>query len=133
MLKIFTFKKRKDFLRVAAGFHIVTRNLVLQATRSLSEADDVWVGFTATKKIGNAVCRNKSKRRLRAVARETLKKYAIPHVDYIFIARNSTFCCDYADLCQDAVYAIKKINKNFLTVEEASSEVDGEDEDTPKD
>jgi len=133
MLKILTFKKRKDFLRVAAGFHIVTRNLVLQATRSLSETDDIWVGFTATKKIGNAVCRNKSKRRLRAVARETLPNYALPYVDYIFIARNSTFCCDYGELCQDAVYAIKKINKNFFSVEEASSEVDLQNENTPKD
>ena len=127
MPKILTFKKRKDFLRVAAGFHVVTHNLVLQATRSLCDVADIFVGFTATKKIGNAVCRNKSKRRLRAIARETLKNHAVSHVDYVFIARNSTFCCDYAELCQDAVYAIKKINKNFLSVEDASSEASLQD------
>lgn len=120
MPKILTFKKRKDFLRVAAGFYVVTHNLVLQATRSLCKTDDIWVGFTATKKIGNAVCRNKSKRRLRAVARETLVNHALPCVDYVFIARNSTFCCNYAELLQDAVYAIKKINKNFLDLEDVS-------------
>lgn len=114
MHKILTFKKRKDFLRVAAGFHVVTHNLVLQATRSLCDIDDIWVGYTATKKVGNAVCRNKSKRRLRAIAREILSDYALPHTDYVFIARNSTFCCNYAELRQDAVYAIKKINKNFI-------------------
>ena len=137
MPKILTLKKRKDFLRVAAGFHVVTHNLVLQATRSLCATDDIWVGFTATKKIGNAVCRNKSKRRLRAIAKETLQNYAVAHVDYVFIARNSTFCCNYAELCQDAVYAIKKINKNFLNLEDASDAsscdmVDLSDETTQK-
>jgi ribonuclease P protein component len=117
MPKILTFKKRKDFLRVAAGFHVVTHNLVLQATRSLCDTEDIWVGFTATKKIGNAVCRNRSKRRLRAIAREALASWAASHVDYVFIARNSTFCCDYSELLQDAIYAIKKINKNFLIPE----------------
>ena len=138
MPKILTLKKRKDFLRVAAGFYVVTRNLVLQATRSLCETDNIWVGFTATKKIGNAVCRNKSKRRLRAIARETLDSYALPHVDYVFVARNSTFCCNYADLRQDAIYAIKKINKNFLDLEDVAGStlcnmVDLPNENTQKD
>ena len=114
MAKIFTFKKRKDFLRVASGYHIVTHNMVLQSTRSLSETDDIWVGYTATKRIGNAVCRNKSKRRLRAVVREVLPKCALPNVDYVFIARNSTASCPFEELRQDTVYAIKKIHKNFV-------------------
>ena len=114
MAKIFTFKKRKDFLRVASGYHIVTHNMVLQATRSLSETDDIWVGYTATKRIGNAVCRNKSKRRLRAVVREVLPKCALPNVDYVFIARKYTASCPFEELRQDTVYAIKKIHKNFV-------------------
>jgi len=122
MAKIFTFKKRKDFLRVAAGFHVATHNMVLQAAPSLSESDDIWVGYTATKKIGNAVCRNRSKRRLRAVVREVLSLYALPHTDYIFIARNSTADCDFSELVKDTVYAIKKINKNFITNE--NSDID---------
>ena len=68
MVKIFTFKKRKDFLRVAKGAYVATHNMVLQAAPSLLETDDIWVGYTATKKIGNAVKRNKSKRRLRLCA-----------------------------------------------------------------
>ena len=113
MPKIYTFKKRKDFLRVAAGFYVVTHNLVLQAAHSVCMSENIWVGYTATKKIGNAVCRNKSKRRLRAVARCVLPDYAISNIDYVFIARNSTFCCDYKELVRDAIYAIQKINKNF--------------------
>ena len=114
MAKILTFKKRKDFLRVASGFHIATHNMVLQAAHSLSVDSSIWVGYTATKKVGNAVCRNKSKRRLRAIVREILQDYALSGVDYIFIARNSTACCSFEELKQDTIYAIKKINKNFL-------------------
>ena len=69
MTRIFTFKKRKDFLRVAASFYVATHNMVLQAALSLSQDNDFWVGYTATKKVGNAVHRNKSKRRLRAIVR----------------------------------------------------------------
>ena len=118
MVKIFTFKKRKDFLRVAQNFYIATHNMVLQAAPSLSDTDDIWVGYTATKKIGNAVIRNKSKRRLRAVCREVLKAYAQKHVDYVFIARNSTASCNFQELRRDALYALKKINKNFTATQE---------------
>ena len=120
MAKIFTFKKRKDFLRVAAQFYVATHNMVLQAAHSLSETDDIFVGYTSTKKIGNAVKRNKSRRRLRAVVREVLKDYAHPHVDYVFIARNTTVDCDFSELKKDTIYALKKINKNFLKADEKS-------------
>lgn len=115
MVKILTFKKRKDFLRVAASHFIATRNVVLQAAPSLSETNDFWVGYTATKKIGNAVCRNKSKRRLRAVVRDVFLEYALFHTDYVFVARNTTAYCNFAELKRDIIYALKKINKNFIT------------------
>ncbi|MBO5039224.1 MAG: ribonuclease P protein component [Alphaproteobacteria bacterium] len=118
MTKILTFKKRKDFLRVAQGAYVATRNMVLQAAPSLLKTDNIMVGYTATKKIGNAVTRNKSKRRLRAVVREILIKYALEGIDYVFIARNSTAACDYKELRQDTVYALKRINKNFLPQDE---------------
>lgn len=114
MKKILTFKKRKDFLRVAKGFYVPTHNLVLQATRSLSETDVIMVGYTATKKIGNAVVRNLSKRRLRAIARELLPLFAKDNIDYVFIARNSTASCDFSELRKDTSYALKKINKMFI-------------------
>lgn len=113
MTKIFTFKKRKDFLRVAQGFHVATHNMVLQAAHSLSDIPDIMVGYTATKKTGNAVMRSKSKRRLRAIVREILPKLAFPHTDYIFIARDSTAGCDFAELKKDTIYALKRINRNF--------------------
>ncbi len=114
MTKILTFKKRKDFLRVAKGFYVATHNMVLQAAHSLSDDCNYFVGYTATKKIGNAVIRNLSKRRLRAVARENLSMYGLTSVDYVFIAKKTTHSCDFSELEKDVIYAIKKINKNFI-------------------
>lgn len=120
MTKILTFKKRKDFLRVASGFHVATHNMVLQAAHSLFNDEQIRVGFTATKRIGNAVLRSRSKRRLRAVVREILIEHYIPGIDYVFIARNSTPTCNYKDLTRDTIYALKKIHKNFLKTEETT-------------
>ncbi len=126
MTKILTFKKRKDFLRVAKGFYVATHNMVLQATRSLYKKNDFFVGYTATKKIGNAVIRNLSKRRLRAVARENLIQLGLPNVDYVFIAKKTTHSCNYEELTKDVIYAIKKINKNFNQhIENNSTSIDG--------
>ena len=114
MTKILTLKKRKDFLRVAQGQYVATHNMVLQATRSLYGGDVIFVGYTATKKIGNAVIRSKSKRRLRAIVREILKDNALSNVDYVFIARKSTADCCFSELKRDVLYALKRINKEIL-------------------
>lgn len=114
MTKILTFKKRKDFLRVAQGQHVATHNMVLQATRSLFDDENIRVGYTATKKIGNAVIRSKSKRRLRAIVREVLIPNSLNHIDYVFIARTGTADCDFRELKKDTIYALKKINKIFI-------------------
>ncbi len=48
----------------------------------------IGVGFTATKKVGNAVTRNRAKRRLREAARALLPLYGAAGVDYVFVARS---------------------------------------------
>ena len=65
--------------------------------------------------IGNAVIRNKSRRRLRAIVREVLTKYASPQTDYVFIARSTTATCCFKELRRDVIYALKRINKNFIS------------------
>jgi len=108
--KLGVLKTRSEFLHVRSGKYRAFKNLVVQAnTNSGSEA--IRVGFTATKKIGNAVVRNKAKRRLRHVARELLPKHGLKGVDYVFIARNSTASTPYKNLMSDTRDALVSISK----------------------
>ena len=66
------------------------------------------VGFTASKKIGNAVARNRAKRRLRAAAREVLAQAARPGWDYVLVARpEATIARPFADLLRDIAEALR--------------------------
>jgi ribonuclease P protein component len=64
------------------------------------EADRTCVGFTATKRLGNAVTRNRAKRRLRCIARAVLPNARVGW--YVFIAKPTTLTMPYTKLLQDA-------------------------------
>jgi ribonuclease P protein component len=84
---------------------------VVQARRRAGEApgDHTGEGFTATKKIGNAVTRNRAKRRLRAAAQSLLPRLGQPGFDYVFIARNDTATCDWRRLLDDMESALLSV------------------------
>src|SRR5712691_1853929 len=90
---------RADFLRVAAGSRRAVRpGLVLQAAPyppGKGGALAVRVGFTASRKVGNAVIRNRAKRRLRAAASEVLGHDGRQGTDYVLIARAGTAARTY--------------------------------------
>ena len=71
--------------------------------------DFVRVGFTVTKKIGNAVVRNRMKRRFRALVRETFPDFAIPGADHVLIGRSSGIERDYAALAAELKRALGKL------------------------
>ena len=73
------------------------------------EDSTVRVGFTVTKKIGNAVVRNRMKRRLRALVRETFPAHAIPGADHVLIGRSSGIERDYATLAGELKRALAKV------------------------
>jgi ribonuclease P protein component len=66
------------------------------------------IGFTVTKKIGNAVVRNRMKRRFRALARETLPEHGIAGADHVLIGRAGGIERDYGALGEDLKRALRK-------------------------
>jgi len=92
-------KTRGDFLRVAAGrVRAVRPALVLQAApRPGDEGAALRVGYTASRRVGNAVARNRAKRRLRAAAASVLARQGRAGTDYVLIARAGTGARPYAE------------------------------------
>jgi ribonuclease P protein component len=69
----------------------------------------VRIGFTATKRIGNAVVRNRVRRRLKAAVAEIMPAHAVPGFDYVLIGRAGTADRPYDALCRDLVAALKRL------------------------
>ena len=100
-------KKRADFLRAARGVRRVTPSLTLETCPSPEAGDGVRVGFTATRKLGNAVTRNRAKRRLRAAAAAVLPLSGLAGNDYVLVARPGTLTRNFASLTEDLAAAVK--------------------------
>ena len=75
------------------------------------EDQTVRVGYTVTKKIGNAVVRNRMKRRFRALVRESFPDHAIPGADHVLIGRSSGIERDYSRLADELRRALAKLAK----------------------
>jgi ribonuclease P protein component len=101
-------RRRADYLRVqAAERRVALPGLLLQAASG--EAGCCRVGFTASRKVGNAVIRNRARRRLKALASEILPLHASTGHDYVLVARRDTPVRDYAALRRDLESALKKL------------------------
>jgi ribonuclease P protein component len=107
-------KVRADFLRVAAARRrAALPGLVLQAAPRPPRATRaaVGVGFTASRKVGNAVTRNRAKRRLRAAAAALLPVAGRPGTDYVLIARAGTAKRPYQELLGDLETALRRVER----------------------
>ena len=105
--KLGRLKKRSEFLYVRDGQYRAIGGVVIQMRENSDLGDEIRVGFTATKKIGGAVVRNRAKRRLRACAAELLPQYGLSGHDYVFIARDGTCQRKFEDLTADVKKALK--------------------------
>ena len=104
-----TIRVRRDFLAAAKAEKQVRRGFVLQARQRGDDAPARF-GLTATKKIGNAVIRNRIRRRLRALAVDLFPKHAHSGYDYVLIGRAQTQYRDWGALKSDLKSALKAIH-----------------------
>ena len=105
-----TIKKRIDFVKVSEkGKKFFTQGFILQKYKRdfSSKENTARVGFMITKKIGNAVERNKIKRRFRAIIKEVLNNYLKKNYDYVIIANKKSLVMNYKELKNDVVKVIK--------------------------
>jgi ribonuclease P protein component len=94
-IKVVRLKRRREFVAVAATrWRWVTPAFVLQAGPR-GDPTEIGIGFTASRRIGNAVARNRARRRLQAVVRALLPGPAEPGYDYVIVARPASLTCAF--------------------------------------
>ena len=101
--------QRKDFLRLAHAQRVHSTSFVLQSHDRKDDAP-MRIGFTCSKKVGNAVARNKAKRRLREIARWTMPQEGQAGHDYVLIGRaNVTATTNFSAMQAELSTALQKL------------------------
>ena len=105
--------ERRDFLRASRGPRVAMPGFVLQCRRRRTgEATGIRVGFTCSKKVGNAVARNRATRRLREIARLIVPDHGRDGMDYVLIGRAiETAERPFPIMLEDLRTALQKLQK----------------------
>ncbi|WP_395644617.1 ribonuclease P protein component [Terricaulis sp.] len=104
--------RRAQFLFVREGLRASRANVLIEARRR-ADSGPTGVGFTASKKVGSAVLRNRARRRLREAARPLLAEYGLPGVDYVLVARQSTPDAAWEALLDDVGNALIRLRADL--------------------
>lgn len=100
--------KRAQFLRVRGGLRVARTHVIAEA-RHREAGGAIGVGFTASRKVGGAVVRNRARRRLREAARQLLPTLGAPGVDYVLVARTATAEAPWEALLDDLGNALIRL------------------------
>lgn len=109
LFKIERMTSRPQFLAAAKGVSEARGAVVVQRLDRGDDRPVVRLGFTATRKVGNAVIRNRAKRRLREAARALAPLLAVPGSDYVFVARAGTADRPWDRLLDDVKSALTRL------------------------
>ena len=106
--KIDKITKRQDYLRASKSKYFRSNSFIIQF---YNRDDDLGprYGVTATKKIGNAIKRNKAKRRIRNLVKDLLPKYGKSGYDYVFIAKENLINEDWEVLREESTSVLKDL------------------------
>ncbi|MGE0063611.1 MAG: ribonuclease P protein component [Xanthobacteraceae bacterium] len=102
-------RQRADFLAAASGTKVPAAAFVLQA-RERGDSGGARVGFTVSKKVGNAVERNRVRRRLREVVRRSPENRMRSGYDYVLIGRRAALALPFERITDDFAGALRRLH-----------------------
>ncbi len=103
-------RQRADFLAAATGIKAPAAGFVLQV-RPRSEDGAIRVGFTVSKKVGNAVERNRVRRRLREIVRQSAPGRMRPGHDYVVVGRRAALALPFRRMIEDFDGALRRVHE----------------------
>lgn len=115
-MQIDSLTKRDDFIRLTKhGQQVSAKSVLLQALPQATPSHTIRLGYTASKKMGNAVHRNRIKRRYRAAIQDIARRKNSPlqpNWDYVLVGRHNALERPYEALLKDILYCLHQVKRS---------------------